>query len=700
MLVYALDYGCCNQVADTIMKANGAIRIPAVACRISPKRTLTALGTVMGLLILSLGAVSQAQTNITPAQYLAGQPKPNFAAGHHLPHLTMWAWGLSSNATVECALNWGYTLDLGDADSNTVAQINTTNSTKWEFIQLAKNNPAHYALSINTTRNWPTNLSRGFWVTNSAGYFVDDNTNLTINWTSSDIVSPEAADSDLTLEAVFQTAAIKAIVSNAPIAMILNGGERDLGVCGFDTKAWKFDPRVQVSAVYTNAYKNGNFPSSATNGESWPDYISQRKAHQQSFLLSAVKSAAPNRELYIFYNTGNEQNRFVIPGEGWWEDTWANWGWNSLYMNTHATDLPSFEDYYTGGNSWTNATGDQWNQISDLLTHHLNGVGYNLSIGYTNNDYSWMCGGWSNTDTNRLADISRYTGFLKCLYTAGTIGGVAGYFDYPTNTIPGSIFGGPGFDASFPSNSPPHWLLQIMALSHVHALFSHLDNFLYNGDLLSGPQYHVWSRDQPAYEFTNTAADATARVLVRKLRGTNQWIVTAWAADGTNRNVTVIIPPFGALTVLAANSGSVYQVTMSGTNVQQTLLDEYTSFPATPPLLLTGAVKLPNGAFQFAFTNTPAVTNYITTNITATITTNWSTRGPPRITGYTTNITTTLATNTSENTVTVLTTTNLLLPLTNWTVLGTVTDSPPGQFQFTDPQAANRPMRFYRVRSP
>jgi hypothetical protein len=119
-----------------------------------------------------------------------------------------------------------------------------------------------------------------------------------------------------------------------------------------------------------------------------------------------------------------------------------------------------------------------------------------------------------------------------------------------------------------------------------------------------------------------------------------------------------------------------------------------------PPIILTGAAKLPNGAFQFAFTNTPAVTNYIATNIATTIITNWSTRGPPRITGYTTNIITTVTTNTSENTVTVLTTTNLLLPLTNWTVLGTLTDSPPGQFQFSDPQAANRPMRFYRVRSP
>jgi hypothetical protein len=47
-----------------------------------------------------------------------------------------------------------------------------------------------------------------------------------------------------------------------------------------------------------------------------------------------------------------------------------------------------------------------------------------------------------------------------------------------------------------------------------------------------------------------------------------------------------------------------------------------------------------------------------------------------------------------------LTTTNLPLPLTNWTSLGGVTEVLPGQFQFTYTQAANNPARFYRVRSP
>ncbi|HKW30948.1 MAG TPA: hypothetical protein VJT54_16610 [Verrucomicrobiae bacterium] len=73
------------------------------------------------------------------------------------------------------------------------------------------------------------------------------------------------------------------------------------------------------------------------------------------------------------------------------------------------------------------------------------------------------------------------------------------------------------------------------------------------------------------------------------------------------------------------------------------------------PFTLTSPQMLNNGAFQFAFTN---------------------------ITGAT---------------FTVLTTTNLSLPSSHWTSLGTVTDNPPGQFQFIDSQATNSGKRFYRV---
>ena len=49
---------------------------------------------------------------------------------------------------------------------------------------------------------------------------------------------------------------------------------------------------------------------------------------------------------------------------------------------------------------------------------------------------------------------------------------------------------------------------------------------------------------------------------------------------------------------------------------------------------------------------------------------------------------------------TALGSTNVALPLSNWSWLGPVTDAPPGQFQFTDTQAVIFPQRYYRVRSP
>jgi len=70
------------------------------------------------------------------------------------------------------------------------------------------------------------------------------------------------------------------------------------------------------------------------------------------------------------------------------------------------------------------------------------------------------------------------------------------------------------------------------------------------------------------------------------------------------------------------------------------------------------AKKLPNGSFQFALTNSVGALFQV------------------------------------------LATTNPALPLSEWTVLGGVTEVSPGQFQFTDPQATNDPRRFYRVRSP
>ena len=60
-------------------------------------------------------------------------------------------------------------------------------------------------------------------------------------------------------------------------------------------------------------------------------------------------------------------------------------------------------------------------------------------------------------------------------------------------------------------------------------------------------------------------------------------------------------------------------------------------------------------------------------------------------------------TNLTDESFSVLATTNLSLPLGSWTRIGPAVESPvgSGHFQFTDPQAAtNYPERFYRIKSP
>jgi len=78
---------------------------------------------------------------------------------------------------------------------------------------------------------------------------------------------------------------------------------------------------------------------------------------------------------------------------------------------------------------------------------------------------------------------------------------------------------------------------------------------------------------------------------------------------------------------------------------------------ASPPQLFPA--RLPNGAFQFSFTNNPAITSF-----------------------------------------TIVTSTNLSLPLSNWSLAGPASNISAGVFQFTTQPSTNSSKRFYRVRWP
>ena len=118
----------------------------------------------------------------------------------------------------------------------------------------------------------------------------------------------------------------------------------------------------------------------------------------------------------------------------------------------------------------------------------------------------------------------------------------------------------------------------------------------------------------------------------------------------TERNAPVAVNT----TSLAAGEHFAYVASSSAALHTLALVAE----PPAPTITLTAPRVLPNGVFQFMFSYTPGAL------------------------------------------FSVLSTTNLTLPLSNWTVLTGVTETSPGQFKFTDSQTTSTPRRFYRVRSP
>ncbi len=451
-------------------------------------------------------ASANASQKIDPTQYLKQLKPPKFKLGHTLPPLTRWGWTLPYATRVELADRWGYTLEWGPyASSDNVAQaLANPKSAEAKIMALAAAQPDRYKLSVILSRDLPT-TPETIWLRNDRGELVDTQK----TW------SPEAPKAALQAAAKLRTDPLQQILTKAPISVVLNGGEYGLGVLGFMTKFAERDPRVIA----------------AKGNRDWFDYISERKAYQESFIAKAVRQIVPKRSIYVYYPADSSPHKDRYGG-------WNQWCYDYKYMRS-ITDYPSSSTYFQEYNSG-------WTGNIDMLTQVLNSVGQQIKFGDPLS-YNWVCSGWvRNGNTPVFGELKRYMGFLKCYYTAGTIGGIAGYFDFPTN----------GFEATFAADRPPNWLQQMTALARVHALFSHLEPYLRQGDLLPGPHTHRWSKDTPAYEFPTE--DADVRVLARKARHKSAWLIAAWAAAGEARRVTVTLPQLGRVSVIARPTGSVY----------------------------------------------------------------------------------------------------------------------------------------------
>ena len=501
-------------------------------------RTLVAL-----LVIGSLGAEEAPPTvvEVTSAAWLKSQPKPAFRADYTLPRLTRYGWVLPLDTRFELTESWGYALEFGGyVGDETVKRLDDPNSEESRMLEVAKKDPKRYPVAVICSRQLPgEEAPPESWTRDKDGKAINGQAKSMDGTIWSEgagaIFSPEAPLAAWKMAGKYRADPLAELRKRGlPISIVLNGGEYGLGVIGFGKKLWEMDPKVQT-AIAADEFKGD-----------WATYISTRKGQAEKAIADTVRAAVPDRTLYVYYTAGGGTMRNRYWGQYEWEYSWK--------AMRGVSDLPSNEIYYKHFN-------DGFTGKLNLLTLALNATAAEIAVGDTLT-YNWICAGWPRGDEKVMfADLARWTGFLKCYYTAGMLGANVGYYDFP----PG------GFTANFTADKVPMWLRQMVASSHVHALFSQYEDMIRQGDLLPGPMAHSITTSDPAYEFPT--GDDTARVVVRKQRNKAEWLISAWASDGVDRIVPINVPELGRIEVQARICGSVYRASLAKGQVTLVQLD-------------------------------------------------------------------------------------------------------------------------------
>ncbi len=516
-------------------------------------KTIFSRAVASALGVFLIGPAAQAQ-DITQAAWLDSQPKPAFKPGHTLPRLTRYAYSLPTEAAINFCEDWGYALEFSyplSMDSgdpyNLAWRLNDPNSPESRLAALAKADPVRYPLQAEITKQVPneSQAPAGTFSRNASGQTLYSGTAQQSDGTTipaGPVWSLEAPAATWDLFAQYRVSGIQELKNRGiPLAYILNGGEYAPMFWINSRTFWEQDP----------GYNTGILQSPYGPGYDFQlDYCSATAAQREQVISTGVKAAAPQRSLYIPYTAGGqtERNRYYgIPEYGgFWKHTRG------------IGDLPSNESYFR-----SNGGGFVVPDISnspDILTQALNAKALEIQTGNPLS-YNWISAGWDGNE----AEETRWAGFLKCYYTAGMIGCNVGAYG---NQWPAIL------SPTFPTNGAvPRHLRDMVISSHIHALFSHDETLVRNSDLLPGPAQHSMSGDVPAYEFPTGEEGVNSRVLARKHRTDATWLITAWAAAGNDRNVSVYIPELGQITLEARVVGSVYKATLANGNVTLVRID-------------------------------------------------------------------------------------------------------------------------------
>lgn len=360
-----------------------------------------------------------------------------------------------------------------------------------------------------------------------------------------------------------------------PLSYISSNGEYGVGVMGWASCSYLKDPDLIAAIGYPGQldpycwekpeYVNGDRNAALTR------FVSQKAAlHERTIYEEATKSVKwrDDKEFYGLYADSYGSDR------GRWNG-WAAWMRDfEDFVDVGVSTIPQPQLYYNDNNGGWGGI-DQLGNPSDMTWKMLNEVGGHIRLGIKN-FFTWISVGGHSLSGYQIADQTRWTGFLKIMFTAGGLGGSSGYFVY-NGTYEGQAVRGNAMGTTLHP-----WLRQYMDMSRVQALFSHVEDYLREGDLVNGSYMHpfnVLTEPIPLYcldivgEPQGNGISPGVYVLARKMPSALKWLVTAWAQQGNDREVVAVLPGAGEITVNARVAGTVYIVSQTNGALSMHVLD-------------------------------------------------------------------------------------------------------------------------------
>lgn len=508
----------------------------------------------------------------TPLDHVLSFNRPAMRAGNTLLPLTISSCAVSSDTRLELMKYWGYGGQLDEG----------TNYGEDKVFAELKNNPGKYPSVFGQASLYGVfeninGQNPGYPVLPPETYVRDANGKIVIR-NGRPIVSPIAPDSSFVTVGNYVGRAARRLERDTgqKFTYVTNGGEYGLWFPGDNNPwdIWGVDPRVNDAMRAQGLDPRSN--------DDWFSFLSKNKARQERIIKETLYANLQlGRPLaYSWYGEGfgTERGRWA----GW---PWYNFQWDK-YLDANGrptvSDYASPEMYYAFHNTgWSGLHGQQGIPY-DGLTLILRNAGGIRTMGQSL-IFPWVSQGWDGGDSGGISDDDLYIGAMKAIYTSGAVGAAVGYY-----TCDGAPFQAMRVNNPV-GTSVPTQVRGLINTAKVHALFTYLEPFLRNGDLLPGDgnhAFHSWDITTPAMEF-DVAGETkvndpwnpdskyhTARVLARKMRGADRWLVTAWANTGLDRDVRVTIDPrLGQLVLRARKAGSVYIVELVNGRVQQRLVD-------------------------------------------------------------------------------------------------------------------------------